>query len=226
MFKLIQDAYIDAWSKFFKVMMEAENRPELDEDVLNDILINNLKNSNTINKYASMSLIGCKSIIKSGNRAKQECGQKCIEGYQYCKRHIKQYDVGYVEGASAPSLVQQEREEEIDLERIYIRKNQFNNFVFGSTGFIIKSATEKYIVAKEGKDGEWLALTEEDKKEIKKKYKLRYKVIDFSKQGEKSNEQILKSVQLLRPKDEDEPMMSRINKIMSCTKGHTLESEE
>jgi len=56
-----------------------------------------------------------------------------------------------------------------------IRKNKFNNFVFKNTSYIFKSHTEKYIVAIEGLNGEWLPLTAEDKLICKNKYKLRCK---------------------------------------------------
>ena len=56
-----------------------------------------------------------------------------------------------------------------------IRKNKFNNFVFKNTSYIFKSHTEKYIVAIEGLNGEWLPLTDEDKLICKNKYKLRCK---------------------------------------------------
>ena len=62
-----------------------------------------------------------------------------------------------------------------------IRKNKFNNFVFKDTPYIFQSATEKYIVAKEGIKGEWIPLNDEDKRICRKQYHLRYKDIDFDK---------------------------------------------
>jgi hypothetical protein len=63
-----------------------------------------------------------------------------------------------------------------------IRKNKFNNFVFKDTPYIFQSATEKYIVAKEGIKGEWIPLNDEDKRICRKQYHLRCKDIDFNKQ--------------------------------------------
>jgi hypothetical protein len=64
-----------------------------------------------------------------------------------------------------------------------VKANKHGNFTYPQTGLIFKSTTEKYIVAREGPDGEWLPLQREDIKECKR-HKLRYKIVDLSFKGE------------------------------------------
>jgi hypothetical protein len=79
-------------------------------------------------------------------------------------------------------IIDDEEEEEKKEEKtvFLIRKNKFNNFVYRDTPYIFKSAEEKFIVAKEGLSGEWIQLTEDDKKICRKKYHLRCMDIDLT----------------------------------------------
>ena len=82
-----------------------------------------------------------------------------------------------------------------DEPELIIRRNKFNNFVFKNTSYIFKSSTEKYIVATEGLNGEWLPLTPEDKIICKKKYKLRCK--DLPQSSKTSiDKDVLKQIKL------------------------------
>jgi len=126
-------------------------------------------------KEFSMPVSKCRFILASGNRKGEECGASIKDDSldkKYCKRHSSK--------AIKEEPVEEKQSQEE--EPLYIiRKNRFNNFVFGNTPYIFKSATEKFIVAKEGIKGEWIPLTEEDKRICRKQYHLRCQDIDFNK---------------------------------------------
>ena len=103
------------------------------------------------------------------------------------------YSEEYKYANSRGSAENQTKEDE---DTIVIRKNKFNNFVFGKTGLIIKSSKEKYIVAREAENGDWLPLSEEDIDECKR-YHLKYKIIDFNFTGEKTNKEYIKSTKII-----------------------------
>jgi hypothetical protein len=140
-----------------------------------DNLLKELKSECINNMYRRVTpLSRCPSRLVSGNRRGQECGVALNENEHYCKRHTLRSEPPIEEDDVKTEIIDRNVE-----EAILIRRNQFNNFVYKD--YIFKSPTEKYIVAKEGLNGEWLPLTEEDKMICRKKYKLRCKDIVFTK---------------------------------------------
>jgi hypothetical protein len=156
------------------------------------------------NKVFNMSVNKCSYLVGSGPRKGQECGSVIKDGNNsLCKRHrgkqetkcinqetkcikqetksIKQDTKSINQDKSCNKTIQEEQDEEKNELLFVIRKNKFNNFVFKDTPYIFQSATEKYIVAKEGIKGEWIPLNDEDKRICRKQYHLRYKDIDFDK---------------------------------------------
>jgi hypothetical protein len=125
-----------------------------------------------------MPINKCRYILASGNRKGEQCSASIKDDNEkFCKRHQSK-------SVSEPKKnIKEEDEKQSEEEPLFIiRKNRFNNFVFGNTPYIFKSATEKFIVAKEGIKGEWIPLTDEDKRICRKQYHLRCKDIDFNKQ--------------------------------------------
>lgn len=141
----------------------------------------------------------CLSILCSGPRKGEKCGVKTKDGSNYCKKHkakeegpstLNETDDTETSKRSSDKnfseyIDQTESPQSIDVHsnnttRYIIKKNMFDNFVFGNTPYIFKSATEKYIVARQGLNGEWIPLTEEDKQLCRKKYHLRCKDLDYS----------------------------------------------
>jgi hypothetical protein len=168
--------YSEACEKFFSYLIE-NNIVQVDMDVLNILLQNNLRVS--LGKCKIDNMTTCKALIKSGARKGEECGKVIKCGERACKLHSK---------AKEPM----EEPEPLQEDEIYIiRKNAFNNFVYGNTGLIFKSSTEKYIVAKEGSKGEWLPL-EEDDIHLCKKNGLRWKKIENKVIGETFNLDVLR----------------------------------
>ena len=163
------------------------------------------------NKVFNMSVNKCSYLVGSGPRKGQECGSVIKDGNNsLCKRHRGKQDENPVkqdtksinqetkcinqetksinqetksinQDKSCNKTIQEEQDEEKNELLFVIRKNKFNNFVFKDTPYIFQSATEKYIVAKEGIKGEWIPLNDEDKRICRKQYHLRYKDIDFDK---------------------------------------------
>jgi len=137
----------------------------------------------------------CLSILSSGPRKGEKCAVKTKDNSNYCKKHKSKEEGQMVlpEEDSPQSssknldefIDQNESPHSVDVHsnnttRYIIKKNMFDNFVFGNTPYIFKSATEKYIVARQGLSGEWIPLTEEDKQICIKKYHLRCRDIDYS----------------------------------------------
>ena len=173
--------YFEACKNFFSYLIENEII-ETDEDVLNILLQNNLRESLGKYKLDIMSNV-CKTVIKSGSRQGQECGKSLKDGERYCKLHSK------------AKTERVDKEEDEDDTVYIIRKNEHNNFVYGNTGLIFKSSLEKYIVAREGSKGEWLPLDEYDIEECKK-LGLRWKKIQNKIKGETTNLEVLKKYEL------------------------------
>jgi hypothetical protein len=198
---LIKD-YLVLCEKFFKALVSAKIAE--DDEVLFGILQtslkkNNVKNKNNNNNKEIMS--GCKAIIKTGNRKGEECGKKVFvyanEEFDYCVKHIN--------NQKEEENKQQEKE-----DILIIKKNFFGNFVFGESGLIIKSSKEKYVVAKEGKSGEWLPLSEEDIM-LCKKFHLRYKIIDLSFKGETTNKNLIKNIEFYKVNKEKPKMQEELS---------------
>ncbi len=178
--------YSEACTKFFSYLID-KDVVQVDLDVLNILLQNNLRTSLGKSKIDNMNV--CKVIIKTGARKGEECGKTFKHGERACKTHSK-------------SKVEIEDVKPCEEDDLYIiRKNQFNNFVYGNTGLIFKSSTEKYIVAREGSKGEWLPLEEADIK-VCKENGLRWKKIENKVKGETFNLEVLKKYDVF-PKFED-----------------------
>ena len=186
--------YSEACEKFFSYLIE-NNIVQVDLDVLNILLQNNLRVS--LGKCKIDNMTTCKALIKSGARKGEECGKVIKCGERACKLHSK---------AKEPM----EEPEPLQEDEIYIiRKNAFNNFVYGNTGLIFKSSTEKYIVAKEGSKGEWLPL-EEDDIHLCKKNGLRWKKIENKVIGETFNLDVLRKYDVF-PKLEERSVQRFLN---------------
>ena len=186
--------YSEACEKFFSYLIE-NNIVQVDLDVLNILLQNNLRVS--LGKCKIDNMTTCRALIKSGARKGEECGKAVKSGERACKVHSK---------AKEPI----EEPEPLQEDEIYIiRKNAFNNFVYGNTGLIFKSSTEKYIVAREGSKGEWLSL-EEDDINLCKKNGLRWKKIENKVRGETFNLEVLKKYDVF-PKLEERSVQRFLN---------------
>ena len=186
--------YSEACEKFFSYLIE-NNIVQVDLDVLNILLQNNLRVS--LGKCKIDNMTTCKVLIKSGVRKGEECGKSIKSGERACKSHSK-------------SKEPVEEPQPLEEDEIYIiRKNCFNNFVYGNTGLIFKSSTEKYIVAKEGSKGEWLPLEAEDI-EVCKKNGLRWKKIENKVRGETFNLEVLKKYDVF-PKLEEKSVQRFLN---------------
>jgi hypothetical protein len=168
--------YSEACEKFFSYLID-NDVVQVDLDVLNILLQNNLRVSLGKCKIDNMNI--CKVTIKTGARKGEECGKSFKSGERACKSHSK----------TKVEVEEPQPQEEDDL--YIIRKNQFNNFVFGNTGLIFKSSIEKYIVAKEGSKGEWLPLDESDI-QLCKENGLRWKKLENKVKGETFNLEVLK----------------------------------
>lgn len=173
--------YFEACKNFFSYLLENEII-ETDEDVLNILLQNNLRESLGKYKLDKMSNV-CTVVIKTGSRQGEECGKTLKTGERACKLHSK-------------SKTERVEEDKCEDDTVYIiRKNEHNNFVYGNTGLIFKSSLEKYIVAREGLKGEWLPLDEYDIAECKR-LGLRWKKIQNKIKGETTNLEVLKKYDL------------------------------
>lgn len=180
------------------------------------LLQTNLKNTqfNITMSKVKVERKECIHVLTSGPRKNQYCSKKTTLFpdtnivSDYCTTHIgkspecnfNKSSLSDTDSKREPKINQQspsERRDEnqIDDDSIVIRKNKFNNFVFGKTGLIIKSSKEKYIVARESDNGDWLPLTDEDIDECKR-YHLKYKIIDFNFKGEKTNQEYIKSTKI------------------------------
>ena len=185
--------YVECYSRFCSYLID-NNIVDVDEDVLHLLLQNNLRESLGKCKMGSTNKNVCRSIIKTGQRKGEECGKQTKEDCDYCKVHSKKEKV-----EEKTSKVVFEDDEDI----LIIKKNKYNNFVYGNTGLIFKSSLEKYIVAKEGMNGEWLPLDEIDI-DICKEYNLKWKIIQNKIKGEKTNIDIIKKYDIFPSKEEVE----------------------
>jgi hypothetical protein len=199
--------YLQICERFFRELIDKKIAD--DEEILFGILQNSLnkndfKNKKNINNK-EIVMNGCKSIIKSGNRKGEECGKKVFsigdEEFEYCVKHINTN-----QNLSKKETLKEQ--EDINSEELVIKKNNFGNFVFGQSGLIIKSAKEKYVVAKEGKNGEWNPLEEKDIL-MCKKFHLRYKIIDFTFKGETTNTEIIKNMEVYNINNKEKPKIER-----------------
>lgn len=198
--------YISCFDTFFKYLI-ADNivkEKSTKNETLNNLyflLQTNLKNTNF---NITMSRVRverkeCIHILTSGPRKNLPCSKKTTLipetniPSDFCSIHYnKSKDTKEQISTEKPVTSESQTNDE---DFIVIRKNKFNNFVFGKTGLIIKSSKEKYIVAKESDNGDWLPLSEEDIEDCKR-YHLKYKIIDFNFKGEKTNQEYIKSTKI------------------------------
>lgn len=174
--------------------------------------LHNLVKELKIEYISSMNNQSCTFPLSTGPRKGQECGSKIRDQSKFCKRHQLLGDKFASSQDQTPSVsssgriivddssdsetdeIEHKKETKISKDAIIIRKNKFNNFVYEKTDYIFKGVNEKFIVAKEGLNGEWCPLTEEDKK-ICKNYGLRCRDIPFTKKPSFDKE-FLKEIKL------------------------------
>jgi hypothetical protein len=137
----------------------------------------------------------CIHVLTRGENSGKHCGKKCVDETEYCKTHLKVRDKTYQNVQNKKDEKKEEFIENIEdniknLDPITAKKvdnvlifykNDYGNFVYGKTKLIFKSAKEKYIVAKEGENGNWMPLSDEDI-ELCKQYRLKYKINENEKQ--------------------------------------------
>jgi hypothetical protein len=182
----LTENYIECYKRFYRYIISNEIIKDLNEQEFYLILQNNLRESLGKSKMSSNV---CNAIIKTGKRKGEECGKPVKDGCEKCKTHSKKNEEDIV-----PSYISKAKEEE---DILLIKKNNFNNFVYGNTGLIFKSSLEKYIVAKEGTNGQWLSLDEYDI-ELCKQYNLKYKIIQNKQRGEKTNKDLVNEHDVFR----------------------------
>jgi len=185
--------YVECYSRFCRYLID-NNIVDVDEDALLLLLQNDLRESLGKCKMSSTNKNVCRSLIKSGQRKGEECGKVIKDNGEYCKSHSKKEKT-----EEKTNKIVFEDDEDI----LIIRKNKFNNFVYGNTGLIFKSSLEKYIVAKEGMNGEWLPLDEIDI-DMCKEYNLNWKIIQNKVKGERTNIDIIKKYDIFPSKEEVE----------------------
>lgn len=150
------------------------------------ILLTNIlkKIKNNIKKRFYNNNMSDKCIFKltRGNRKGENCDKKTKPGCLYCSHHIpKQTPVNNENDEEKIEQKQEKKEEQKLNYPIYIiRKNKFGNFTFENTGLVFKSINDKRIVAREGQNGEWKELSDDDI-ELCKQYKLKYERIKFNR---------------------------------------------
>lgn len=176
-------SYVECYNRFCRYIID-NKIADINEEELFLFLQNNLRESLGKSKMSRY----CKANIKSGKRAGEECG-KTIKGEgDFCKVHTKKEEV-------------KKEENIVEEDILIIRKNKYNNFVYGNTGLIFKSSLEKYIVAKEGMNGEWLPLDEIDI-DLCKEYNLKWKIIPNKFKGEITNIDVIKKYDCFPTKEE------------------------
>lgn len=182
--KIVGKIYFDCIVKNTKEFKEIKN------NIYN--LFSNFSNF-TIKDIRKMNktTLKCVHILTRGDNTGKCCGKNCIDDTEYCKIHLKVKDKKFVQTKKEEEKINDtdnnlldnniEKLDRIEAKKvdnaIVIYKNEYNNFVYGKTKLILKSPKEKFIVAKEGENGSWLALTDEDI-ELCKQYRLKYKIID------------------------------------------------
>ena len=188
----------------FECKIKDENEfKEIKKNIYNILSSINLNIKNI--KKMSNTNQNCIHTLTRGENSGKKCGKKCIEDTDYCKIHLKMRDNAYkIKNKNININNKTEEEQTIEIKdkeevninepsttiqnidiltakkldnMFIITKNSYGNFVFGKTGLIFKGATEKYIVAKEGDNGSWNPLSDEDI-ELCKKFRLKYKIIE------------------------------------------------
>ena len=182
------------------------------DKLLKDIKNEYMNRSSTLSHQSTTQT--CPFILSTGHRKGERCDIALKSGQTFCKRHshliaTRNTDNNDERKSSRRLIVESESESEEESESFevdindsfqcqsyLIRKNKFNNFVFKDTDYIIKGPKEKFVVAREGLNGEWIPLTEEDRQICKKKYKLRCKEVVFTKKSSFDSDFIREQIKL------------------------------
>jgi len=144
-------------------------------------IIKKIKNNIKKRHYTNnMSDNKCIFELTRGPRKGQKCYKNTINGKFYCKTHCPKEIPKEQENKVENTQEKQPENQKINCPIYIIRKNKFGNFTFDNTGLIFKSISDKKIVAREGENGVWLELTEDDI-DLCKQYKLKYERIKFTK---------------------------------------------
>ena len=198
--------YINGWSKFITTLRETSNLECMDEKKLYKIILHYLKNNDL---YTKDELMNCPVILKSGIRKGECCGRKCDSKQTVCKLHITQAAAGNVK---LPEIKRSEDED----STVIIRKNQYNNFVYGNTRLIFRSIQDKSIVAKEGEEGIWLPLSDKDI-ETCNFHNLYYKIIDLQPKKASGQLSLAKQIQLVPKMCDKEGVKDVRREVISFT---------
>jgi len=119
----------------------------------------------------------CIFKLLKGVRKGELCDNKTNIGSFYCKRHSNEkYDSNREE--KYDSNREEKYEQKINSPIYIISKNKYGNFTFENTGLIFKNINDKKIVAKEGINGKWIELNDEDI-ELCIQYKLKFERINL-----------------------------------------------
>lgn len=155
---------------------------------------NKIKMSGVINKEYT-----CKAIIKSGVNRGLLCGCKCINSF-YCKKHqneelsVNNENEDIFNDIREDKILEQKsfshtenKYNSSEKKSIIISKNKFGNMEYGTTGLLLKSIKEdndckirNRVVARQGPNGEWNPLSENDIN-LCKKLRIKYEIINLNK---------------------------------------------
>jgi hypothetical protein len=143
-------------------------------------IIKKIKNNIKKRHYSNnMTDNKCIFILTRGPRKGEKCSKNCIGGKFYCKPHCPK-EIPIEKHNEKKEQLNELENQKINCPIYIIRKNKFGNFTFENTGLVFKNISDKKIVAREGENGVWLELTDEDI-DLCKQYKLKYERIKFTK---------------------------------------------
>ena len=144
----------------------------IEVDKLQSSLLETVKNIPRLNPIQYKQKIDshelCVYKLKSGLRKGQECGKKISpksETRKFCGIHLKK------ENVYESKTVDVDNEDDV----FVIRKNKFDNFVYGNTGLVFKSSKHKFIVGRQNNHTGKVEKLSDNDIDLCKKYKLRYK---------------------------------------------------
>lgn len=130
--------------------------------------------------YNNNTMSKCIFKLLKGIRKGELCDNKTNIGSFYCKRHSKETNENETKEKETNETKEKETENEQKINSpIYIiTKNKYGNFTFENTGLIFKNINDKKIVAKEGVNGKWLELNDDDI-DLCIQYKLKFEKINL-----------------------------------------------
>lgn len=136
-------------------------------------------------KIVTTTTVGCQSLLKSGARKNQPCGQTVKPGTTFCGTHTPKEASSSTSSStsiSAPKITKEPKEPKVKkevkkgemqvnlpiIEKIMqtretfkVQLNKFNNFVHKETNFVFNQTTKK-VIGKQQEDGTILALSVKD----------------------------------------------------------------